>query len=94
MKDAWDHEKAAKEEKGYCSDRSETKSEPSELYDLNFDIKNYAIKRHRQPKNRSSIIKNFLKDGKTIADTSYFHGLECHFDFENYGRVYIYIFLN
>ena len=94
MKDTWDREKTAKEEMGYYSNSSNSRSNPSEHYDLDFDINSYAIALHQQPIGRSFSINNFLDDSKNIADICFFHGLECRFDLEKNGKVYNYVFQN
>ena len=92
MKDTWDREKTAKEEMGCYSNSSDSRSNPSEHYDLDFIISSYAIALCQQPIRRSFSINNFLDDGKNIADICFFCGLECHFDLEKNGRVYNYVY--
>ena len=43
MKDAWDREKTAEEEMGCYSNSSDSRSNPLEHYDLDFDINSYAV---------------------------------------------------
>lgn len=73
---------------------SESTSDPPEHYNLDFDINNYTVALRRPPTGRSSSINNFLEDGKNMADTCFFRGLESHFNLEKYGRDYIYAFPN
>ena len=83
-----------KEEMGYYGDSSDSRSNPLEHCDLDFDINSYAIALCQQPIRRSFSINNSLDDGKNIADICFFCGLECHFYLEKNGRVYNYVIQN
>ena len=63
LKDAYQRELAAEEEKGYFSDASNTKSVASDFYDLNYDLSSYTIKERQLLEDPKSQLDNFIDHG-------------------------------
>ena len=59
---------------GCYSNSSDSRSNPLEHYDLDFDINSYAIALHQQPIGRSFSINNFLDDAAYIVTLPTSHG--------------------
>ena len=84
-RNVWLEEKAAKEEKGYHRDVNDDDDEGVHAYDLDYDLGDFFISQRETSAERNSC-DNFLEDGKTNADKSFFCGLTSQFKLEDLSR--------
>lgn len=92
MEEEFNKQVSAQHEAGYFSDGIDSIDNPTDIYDMDFDLTSFTVSKRQFPASNSIRSANFLLEGQTLADKRFFSGLSCQFHLHKDGTKSNFIF--